>query len=189
MRGQDALAPRGPWLAVAPRSPRRRFPRRLPPRKRCFAKGALLLRRSPQYVLAVATGPLGARASCPRTRRKARLPKPSLNHCALRRMRGQDALAPRAPSLAVAVRSLRRRFLRRLPPRKRCFCGEARRASLRWRRAPWGRGHLALARAARRARLKPSLNQCALRRMRGQDALAPGPVRSREVQSRISASR
>ena len=38
---------------------------------------------------------------------------------------------------------------------------------------PWGRGHLALARADRRVCLKPPSNQCALRRMRGQDALAP----------------
>ena len=43
---------------------------------------------------------------------------------------------------------------------------------------PWGRGHLALARADRRACPNSPSNRCALRRMRGQDALAPRPRRS-----------
>ena len=55
-----------------------------------------------QRALAMARGPLGARASCPRTRRQARMASRSSKRCALRRMARarcrQDALAPRGPS-------------------------------------------------------------------------------------------
>ena len=63
MRGQDALAPKGPWLAEAVR--------RLPARRIC---GVYLPARP-----CSGDGAPGARASCPRTRRQARVPYLRIN--------------------------------------------------------------------------------------------------------------
>ena len=150
--GLSGRSPQGPSLAVAARQP---------------PDTSFPTAQAPSTPPAVATGLWGEGILLARAAWRA-CPKPPSTQCALRRIARARCPRPRA-----------RRWPQPLANPRHVVSPAAQAPS-----APpavatghWGRGHPALARAARRARPKPPSNQCALRRIAR--ARCPRPQRAR----------